>query len=80
MGSEEQYIDRPCPCERPGWCPHYDIVLTGRLWEISRMEDDLGRRYRAMWASRPKDGVRPRPPASTRQGGCNCGQGKAVTH
>jgi hypothetical protein len=45
----EEYVDRPCPCTQPGWCPHYNLTLVGRLWELSRGADDRARAYRKLW-------------------------------
>ena len=47
--SEIDYINNPCPCTEPGFCPHYQIELIGRLWELSRMTNDLGKQYRQLW-------------------------------
>lgn len=43
------YINNPCPCAEPGFCPHYQMNLVGRLWELSRMTNDLGKQYRQLW-------------------------------
>jgi hypothetical protein len=43
------YVNTPCPCTGPGFCPHYKMSLVGRLWELSRMTNDLGKQYRQLW-------------------------------
>ena len=43
------YTNNPCPCVEPGFCPHYQINLVGRLWDLSRMTNDLGKQYRELW-------------------------------
>lgn len=42
-----------CTCTEPGWCPHYQKHLTGRLWEIAKginIDPETAEKYRALWA------------------------------
>jgi len=59
-----QYIEVPCPCVGPGWCPHYGITLTGYHWDVSRRLDEVGRRNRLLWTQIQNPDAKPAPAVS----------------
>jgi hypothetical protein len=65
----------PCDCEQPGYCEHFKLNLIGRLWELAKLDNELGAQYRRLWTLKAGAGtvVKPRPPK-----GCQCGQAKQV--
>jgi hypothetical protein len=42
----EDYIDRPCPCSSPGYCPHYGKYVKPRIYELTHGDSEEGRRWR----------------------------------
>jgi hypothetical protein len=69
------YVTNPCPCTEGMMCPHYNVKLVGRIWQLKEMRTDLGAKYREMWVRRinpdekmaeMKERVEKRP--------CNCGK------
>lgn len=71
-----------CDCEEGADCPHYGIILIGRLYELAKMDNQLGDKYRRAW-TRSK-GINPlsnidikKPRLSVKAGSCGCkGKGK----
>ncbi len=70
--SAYDFILKPCDCLEPGFCPHFKRQLVGRLWQLSRMEGQLGIKYRQLWAQ--EAGVLPPMPKKK----CNCGHKAAA--
>jgi hypothetical protein len=71
------YITNPCSCTEGMMCPHYNVKLVGRIWELSRMDNDLGRKYRSMWvgAIDPKAKMQEMKEKLEKKP-CNCGKKK----
>jgi hypothetical protein len=64
----------PCAC-KTGWCPHYRRWLFGRAYEMSKLRNELGDRYRARYLV----GFEERPIEPVARKPCNCGGGHRNT-
>jgi len=72
-----------CSCPNPGWCQRHQMIKIGRLYEICKMEDGLGEKYRKFWDEKvlkeKEEGIsRDGPPPTVRdkgqkRKGCGCG-------
>lgn len=67
-----------CDCDScklgPGFCTRAGLHLTGRLWELSRMENEQGDKYRNLWFNKKT------APTGNKSTGCRgCGQGARVS-
>lgn len=51
----DDYIATPCPCHEGDVCPHYGRQLVGRIWELSRMDNEQGRKHRASWVAQVQE-------------------------
>lgn len=54
------YINNPCPCTDPGWCPHYKCYLMPHHIRFKAMEGEIGRKYREALVRKGDGTCRPR--------------------
>ena len=42
-------MENKCICDNPGWCERHKMQKVGRLFDICKLDNDLGARYRKLW-------------------------------
>lgn len=48
-----------CSCEKEGWCERHQMQKMGRLFELCKLDNDLGRRYRELWDRKVQESKMP---------------------